>query len=46
MISLGKEELERLKAEDEQVETVCSFCGEKYVFSRDDIDRFISEATR
>lgn len=46
MISLGKEELERLKSEDEQVETVCSFCGEKYIFSKQDLERFIGEATR
>ena len=46
MISLGKEELERLKTEDREVETVCSFCGNKYVFTREDMDRFIAQATR
>ena len=46
MISLGKKELQDLKNEGEPVETVCSFCGNKYVFSLNDLDGFISKATR
>ncbi len=42
LISLGKEELEKLKHDDE-VETVCHFCNTKYKFSNKDIDSLIDE---
>lgn len=37
LISLGKKELKEIIEEDEQIETVCHFCNEKYIFSGDKI---------
>lgn len=42
LISLGKEELMRLRdEEDEKVEVVCHFCNEKYNFERHHLDEII-----
>lgn len=42
LISLGKEELVRLRdEEDEKVEVVCHFCNEKYNFERHHLDEII-----
>jgi molecular chaperone Hsp33 len=41
LISLGKEELEKLKNEEEQMEVQCHFCNKKYVFSRNDIENLM-----
>ncbi len=41
LLSLGKKELQRLADEDEPVETLCSFCGKKYVFSLDEIKAMV-----
>lgn len=43
LISLGTEELEKLKAEDDDVEVVCQFCSTKYNFDNDDLDALIKE---
>lgn len=43
LISLGKHELENLRDEDKEVEVVCDFCNEPYVFSKEDIDHLISQ---
>lgn len=37
LTSLGKEELERMAAEDEETEVCCHFCGEKYYFKSAEI---------
>lgn len=37
LISLGKDELNRLAAEDEETEVCCHFCDKKYYFTRDEI---------
>lgn len=37
LISLGKDELEKLAAEDEKTEVCCHFCDKKYYFTRDEI---------
>lgn len=42
LISLGKDELEQLKARPEGFETICHFCNEKYQFSREDIDDILA----
>lgn len=34
LISIGKEELEKIYREDEQAELVCQFCQKKYLFDR------------
>ncbi|MFD1179313.1 Hsp33 family molecular chaperone HslO [Paenibacillus puldeungensis] len=41
LISLGKHELENLRDEDEEVEVVCDFCNEPYVFNKEDIANLI-----
>lgn len=41
LISLGKEELKEIFAQEEKIETVCNFCGKKYVFGKDDIQKLI-----
>ena len=43
LISLGIEELEQLKLDDETIETSCHFCNTKYHFSNDDLDGLIKE---
>ena len=43
LLSLGTEELEKLKAEDDDVEVVCQFCSTKYNFDNDDLDALIKE---
>lgn len=43
LISLGKKQLEKLKHEDKEVETVCHFCGTKYHFDEAAIDELIKE---
>ena len=43
LISLGTEELEKLKTEEEHLETVCHFCNTKYHFTKTDIDTLITE---
>ena len=45
LISLGREELERLAEEQEETEIVCHFCGTAYRFSREEIRELIDSAT-
>lgn len=37
LISIGKEELEKIYNEDEKTEICCHFCNKKYIFSKQDI---------
>ena len=37
LISLGRDELNKLAAEDEKTEVCCHFCDKKYYFTRDEI---------
>lgn len=37
LISLGKEELEKMAQEEEKIEVCCHFCDKKYNFTRDEI---------
>lgn len=41
LISLGRDELERLKEEEENMEVKCHFCNKKYIFSKEDIEKLI-----
>ena len=43
LISLGPEEIGSIAAGEEQVDVACEFCGEKYVFLRDELERLIDE---
>ncbi|MBE3577725.1 MAG: Hsp33 family molecular chaperone HslO [Limnochordales bacterium] len=40
--ALGTETLAELEREDGQAEVVCRFCGEKYLFSREDLMRLMA----
>ena len=42
LISIGKEELEEIAAQEEKVELVCHFCNEKYYFSKGEIEQIIA----
>ncbi|HHU32918.1 MAG: Hsp33 family molecular chaperone HslO [Zhaonellaceae bacterium] len=44
LISLGKEELEAMIAEQGKAELVCHFCAEKYNFNKDELERLLREA--
>ncbi|SEU31307.1 Hsp33 family molecular chaperone HslO [Paenibacillus sp. NFR01] len=44
LVSLGQTELERLIEEDEQVEVVCHFCNEAYVFNKDEMKEVLEQA--
>lgn len=37
LVSLGRDELNKLAAEDEETEVCCHFCDKKYYFTRDEI---------
>ena len=37
LISVGKEELKNIIAEDGKAEIVCHFCNKKYVFNEDEL---------
>ena len=41
LIALGKDELERLKEEEELMQVECHFCDRRYEFTRDDIQKLI-----
>ncbi len=43
LISIGREELLKMKQEQEEVEVSCHFCNRKYHFSKDDIQKLIDE---
>lgn len=37
--SLGNDEIQAIIEENEEIETVCHFCNEKYIFTRDEIKK-------
>jgi molecular chaperone Hsp33 len=41
LLSLGREELEKLKEEEENTEVQCHFCNKKYNFDKKDIEKLI-----
>lgn len=43
LMALGKEELERLAAEQEETEVCCHFCNKKYRFSADELLKMLKE---
>lgn len=44
LLSIGREELEKLKEEQETVEVDCHFCEKKYHFSKEDIEQLMENA--
>ena len=45
LISLGKEELQRLRDEEDGIEVTCQFCDKVYKMTRDDIAVMLEAAT-
>lgn len=43
LLLLGRDELYKIIEQEGQVRVVCHFCPENYVFSKDDVDRVLSE---
>jgi molecular chaperone Hsp33 len=43
LLSLGTAELQKLIEEDDDVEVVCQFCAEKYIFDNNDLNNLIEE---
>lgn len=43
LIALGKEELEKLKDEEEIMQVECHFCDKRYQFTREDIQKIIDK---
>ncbi len=43
LLSIGKEELERLAEEQDEIEVCCHFCDKKYTFTADDILKEFAE---
>lgn len=43
LISLGKEELQDIINTEEKIETVCHFCNEKYVFTKEELENILKE---
>lgn len=41
--ALNKEEIKQIIEEEEQIEVVCNFCSDKYVFSREELKKIIEE---
>lgn len=41
--SLGKEEINSIINEQEDIETICHFCQEKYYFSKDELNKMLDE---
>lgn len=46
LVSLGREELLRLQAEEDNMEVTCQFCDKVYKFSKDEIGEILQKATR
>lgn len=45
LISLGREELTRLRDEEERFEVTCQFCDEVYPFTRQELDDILQKAS-
>jgi molecular chaperone Hsp33 len=41
LVSLGKEELEQIREEEDETEVHCHFCNERYKFTKDDLTKMI-----
>ncbi len=44
LISIGKEELEKIIAEDGQANIVCNFCKEEYNFDKNDLEELLRQS--
>ena len=46
LISIGKEDLQQMMAEEETVEVNCHFCGKKYHFNQEDLKALLKKAEK
>ena len=46
ILSLGKDEIQKIIEEDGQAEVVCRFCNKKYQFGREDLQRLLELAEK
>lgn len=46
LVSLGREELQKLADEEEQTELTCQFCDKVYRFAREELREILASATR
>lgn len=46
LITIGKEELEKIIKEDGKAELVCHFCNKKYDFSKEELEEILKELTK
>lgn len=46
IISLGKEEIQDMIEKEGEAEAHCHFCNEKYLYSKEELEGFIDEATK
>ena len=42
LITIGKEELEKIVTEEEKIETVCHFCNKKYEFTKEELEEMVN----
>ena len=43
LITLGKKDLKEIIEEDHKIETVCHYCGEKYLFTEEEVKKIIDK---
>ncbi|MCF6094680.1 Hsp33 family molecular chaperone HslO [Microaerobacter geothermalis] len=43
LVSLGREELNDMIKNEQETEIICQFCNEKYVFKKQEIERFLEQ---
>ena len=43
LISIGKEEIEKMIEEDGKADTTCHFCNKKYHFSKEDLEKILNK---
>ena len=43
LMSLNREELKQILEEDGKIEAVCNFCSEKYLFSKEEIEKILED---
>lgn len=43
LITLGKEDLQNIINEDHKIEAICHYCGERYLFTEEDINKLINK---
>ena len=45
LIAIGKEELQKIIDEEEQIEIVCNFCNKKHIFTKEELQKLLKNVT-